>query len=80
MYSTRYCGYCVMAKRLLDKKGVAFQEIDVSGDDEKRAWLREVTGLQTVPQIFIGDRPIGGFDALSQLDRQGKLDALLSGE
>lgn len=80
MYRTRFCGYCVLAKRLLDKKGVAFQEIDVSGDSERRAWLHQVTGLRTVPQIFIGDRPVGGFDALISLERQGKLDALLAGE
>ena len=80
MYLKPYCVYCVLAKRLLDKKGVRFDAIDVTGDNQKRAWLVEVTGHFTVSQIFIGDRPIGGFDALSRLDRDGKLDALLAGE
>lgn len=80
MYRTRYCPYCVLAKRLLDKKGVRFEEIDVSGDLEKRRWLCEVTGRHKVPQIFIGDRAVGGFDELYRLERAGKLDALLAGE
>lgn len=80
MYQKPYCVYCVLARRLLDQKGVRFESVDVTGDDAKRAWLVQVTGRYTVPQIFIGDRPIGGFDALSRLERDGKLDALLSGE
>ena len=80
IYRTPYCGYCVMAKRLLEKKGVAFTEIDVSGDAAARAWLRETTGQLTVPQIFISGRPIGGYSELAALDRSGKLDALLAGE
>ncbi len=79
MYRTPFCGYCMLAKRLLSKKGVQFQEIDVSGDAEKRAWLRQVTGLNTVPQIFVDDRPIGGYLELHLLERAGKLDALLAG-
>jgi glutaredoxin 3 len=77
VYSTRFCGYCVMAARLLRKKGVEFQEIDVSADPETRVWLRAATGRLTVPQIFIDDRPVGGFDDLAALDRHGKLDQLL---
>lgn len=80
MYRTRYCPYCVLAKRLLDKKGVAVREIDVSGDLDKRRWLREVTGRHTVPQIFVADQSIGGYQELHRLDRAGKLDALLAGE
>lgn len=79
MYRTPLCGYCMLAKRLLTKKGVAFEEVDVS-DRHKRAWLREVTGLPTVPQIFVGDLHIGGYLELHLLERAGKLDALLSGE
>lgn len=80
MYRTRFCGYCMLAKRLLVKKGVPFEEIDVSGDAEKRDWLRRVSGLHTVPQIFVDDRPIGGYLELHLLERAGKLDALLAGE
>ena len=79
MYRTQFCGYCMLAKRLLVKKGVAFEEIDVSGDPEKRAWLRQASGQHTVPQIFIDDRPIGGYLELHLLERAGKLDALLAG-
>lgn len=73
VYSTDWCPYCVRAKRLLTAKGWAFEEINVEGDDEKRAWLRQVTGRATVPQIFIGDEPVGGFDDISALDRKGEL-------
>lgn len=73
VYSTTFCGYCVLAKRLLDQRGIAFEEIDVSGDHAKRAWLVQATGRRTVPQIFIGDEPIGGFDELRALDRSGEL-------
>ena len=79
MYRTQFCGYCMLAKRLLVKKGASFEEIDVSGDPEKRAWLRQVSGQYTVPQIFIDDRPIGGYLELHLLERAGKLDALLAG-
>ena len=65
------------AKRLLERKGVAYQEIDVAGDDEARAQLAERTGHRTVPQIFIGDEHVGGSDDLHALEQQGKLDALL---
>lgn len=77
IYSTDYCPYCRAAKALLSSKGVAFTEINVENDDAKRAWLTQITGQQTVPQIFIDDKPYGGFDDISELDRQGKLDALL---
>lgn len=78
VYRTPYCPYCVRAERLLRKKGVAFTEIDVSGDWERRAWLERATGRHTVPQIFINGRPIGGSDELHALDRSGKLDRLLA--
>jgi glutaredoxin 3 len=80
MYRTPYCGYCVLAKRLLQKKGVAFREVDVSGDHQARAWLRETTGQLTVPQIFVAGAPIGGYRELADLERTGKLDALLGRE
>lgn len=77
IYTTPICPYCVRAKRLLDAKGVAYEEIDVSGDDRARIDLAERTGRRTVPQIFIGEQHVGGSDELHALDRAGKLDALL---
>jgi glutaredoxin 3 len=78
MYRTPFCPYCVRAKALLNRKGVAFREIDVSGDAEKRRWLLSATHQRTVPQIFINGRSIGGCDELYLLERQGKLDELLA--
>jgi glutaredoxin 3 len=77
LYTTPSCPYCVMAKRLLTQKGVAFQEIDVANDGPKRDWLVETTGQRTVPQVFIAGKPYGGFTDIAALDRQGKLDSLL---
>ena len=79
IYTTPWCPYCVRAKRLLDKKGVSYQEIDVDGDDEARMQLAEQTGRRTVPQIFVGEHHVGGSDDLHELEAQGKLDALLAG-
>jgi glutaredoxin 3 len=73
IYTTRVCAYCVAAKRLLTARSVPYQEIDVSGDDAKRAWLVEATGRRTVPQIFIAGEPIGGYDELAALDKSGVL-------
>ena len=78
VYSTNYCGYCVRAKMLLKKLGVKFQEIDVTNDPQKREWLVATTGRRTVPQIFINDNAIGGFDELAALERQGKLAAMIA--
>ena len=80
VYSKQQCAYCVRAKALLQRKGVAFEEIDVEQDDAKRAWLVEASGQRTVPQIFVDGRPLGGFSDLEALDRQGKLDPILRGE
>lgn len=77
VYVTEYCPYCVQAKALLDKKGVSYETVDVSGDNAKRAWLAQATGRRTVPQIFINDRPVGGCDDLYALERGGKLDPML---
>ena len=77
IYTPDYCGYCKRAKALLSQKGIAFEEINVEGDDEKRAWLIEQTGQRTVPQIFINEKSIGGYDELSALDRSGKLDQII---
>jgi glutaredoxin 3 len=77
IYTTPVCPFCVSAKRLLKKKGVAYVEVDVAGDDEARIQLTERTGLRTVPQIFVGDEHVGGSDDLHALEAAGKLDALL---
>jgi glutaredoxin 3 len=78
IYTTDYCAYCIRAKHLLTKRDIAFREIDVTEDDEKRAWLVETTGRRTVPQIFIGEEPIGGYTELAALDRSGELLAKLA--
>lgn len=77
MYRTPYCGYCIGAARLLERKGVRVQEIDVSGKGDCRRWLFEATGMRTVPQIFINGRSVRGFDDIVALDRKGGLDPLL---
>jgi glutaredoxin 3 len=78
MYTTRWCGYCVRAKALLDARGVDYEEIDVGDDPGFRARLNELTGGWTVPQILIGEQPIGGYTELWRLDREGRLDELLA--
>lgn len=80
VYTTTYCGYCHAAKTLLRERGVAFAEIDCTNDAATRKWLIEQTGQRTVPQIFIGGVPVGGFSELSGLDRAGKLRAILAGD
>lgn len=77
MYCTAVCPYCVMAERLLQGKGVAVEKIRVDTDPARRAEMMTRSGRRTVPQIFVGDTHVGGFDDLSALDRAGKLDALL---
>ncbi|WP_088348451.1 MULTISPECIES: glutaredoxin 3 [Rhodomicrobium] len=80
IYTTLFCGYCTSAKRLLTKKGAAFTEIDVTMDYAKREAMVELAGgRRTVPQIFIGERHIGGSDELYALEAKGELDALLAG-
>ena len=78
VYSTGWCPYCERAKSLLGSKGVAFREIKVDEDPAERdAMLKRSGGRRTVPQIFVGDRHVGGFDELYALDRTGELDQLL---
>lgn len=80
MYSTGICPYCTMAERLLKAKGVdVIDKIRIDLEPEKRAEMMHKTGRRTVPQIYIGDTHVGGFDDLSALDRGGKLDPLLQG-
>jgi glutaredoxin 3 len=78
MYRTPFCPYCSMAARLLAQLGLEYEEIDVSGDHERRRWLLSVSGQRTVPQIFINGRSVGGFDDLSALVRRGELPELLA--
>jgi glutaredoxin 3 len=80
VYTKQNCPFCVRAKRLLDKKGVAYEEIDVKENDDLRVWLARTTGQMTVPQIFADERPLGGFSDVDALDREGKLDPILRGE
>ncbi len=77
LYSTTYCGYCSAAKRFFEAKGVAYTEVDLTGDDEGRDKLRARTGRTTVPQIFIGETHVGGYTDLVALDRAGGLEPLL---
>lgn len=78
IYTTPFCGYCARAKGLLDKKGAAYDEMDVMMDDKKRNEMRARAKRTTVPQIFINGEYIGGSDELHALDSAGKLDALLA--
>jgi glutaredoxin 3 len=73
IYTTRVCPYCVAAKRLLTTRGATYREVDVTGDEAKRAWLVETTGRRTVPQIFIAGEAVGGYDEIAALDRTGAL-------
>jgi Glutaredoxin, GrxC family len=78
IYTKWGCPYCVGAKALLDKKGVAYEEHDVTMGGSKRAEMEErVPGARTVPQVLINDKAYGGFDDISRLDSEGKLDAAL---
>lgn len=81
MYATATCPFCIMAERLLKSKGVEdIEKIRVDLEPQLRTEMMEKTGRRTVPQIYIGDTHVGGFDDLSALDRSGKLDPLLKGE
>ena len=79
LYATPYCPYCVAARQLLDRKGVGYTVIDVARDPSRRAdMIQRAGGRRTVPQIFIGQSHIGGFDDMAALERAGKLDPLLA--
>lgn len=79
VYTTTYCPYCVRAKSLLSRKGVAFEEIDVTDDEALREKMIEMSGgRRTVPEIFINGKIVGGYDDLKALDDEGKLDGLLA--
>jgi len=77
MYASAFCPFCRWAQALLERKGVEYTILDVDRDPALRAQMRERSHRRTVPQIFIGDHHVGGFDDLSALDRAGELDPLL---
>ena len=77
IYTTQWCPYCSAAKSLLAQKGVAYDEIDAEDPEVRSAMVRRANGRRTVPQIFIGERYVGGYDDLAKLDRSGELDTLL---
>lgn len=78
MYSTAWCGYCQRVRNLLERKGVAVREIKIDEDPKERdLMLQKSGGRRTVPQIFIGERHIGGYDEIAALERSGDLDKLL---
>lgn len=80
MYATRFCPYCMRARNLLKKKDIEFDEINVGGDAGLWQEMESLSGRNTVPQIFINEQPIGGYDDMALLDRQGELDTLLNTE
>lgn len=77
VYSTRFCPYCVAAKSLLKAKGITYREVPVDDDVELRREMSERAGQRTVPQIWIGERHVGGFTDLAALERRGALDELV---
>ena len=78
IYTTPFCGYCARAKGLLDRKGAAYEEMDVMMDEKRRAEMRDRSKRSTVPQIFINGQHIGGSDELAALEQAGKLDPMLA--
>lgn len=79
MYSTAWCGYCQRARNLFERKGAPVREIKIDEDAKERdVMLQKSGGRRTVPQIFIGERHVGGYDDLAALDRSGELDKLLA--
>lgn len=78
IYTKDYCPYCVKAKNLFKKKGLEFEEVDVSSDEIKEEMIKKANGRMTVPQIFVNENHIGGCDDLYELDRQGKFDSMLT--
>ncbi|MBE8163495.1 MAG: glutaredoxin 3 [Bdellovibrionaceae bacterium] len=78
LYSTDYCPFCIRAKKLLKSKNLDFKEVNLSSNAEELTKLKQRTGMQTVPQIFIHDKLIGGFQELYELEQSAKLDALVN--
>ena len=78
LYSGKFCGFCRAAERLLDSKGMKYETIKVDEDEKQFSHMMEITGRRTIPQIFIGELHVGGFDDLSALNSSGELDKLLT--
>ena len=79
LYSSRFCPYCIRAKRLLDRKGLSYRELVVDGKPKLRREMEQKSGRHTVPQIWIGETHVGGCDDLMALEQSGQLDQLLAG-
>ena len=77
LYTTRFCPYCIRARGLLDSKGVEYKDIAVDGSPQLRREMSDRSGRTSVPQIWIGERHIGGYDDMARLESQGRLDELL---
>jgi glutaredoxin 3 len=77
LYTTDRCGSCVSAKKLLEKRGIAYQEVNLSRDPDGREQLQRLTGMFTFPQVIVGERAIGGFTELLAADREGRLGELI---
>ena len=80
VYSKNYCSYCERAKSLLSSKNVPFEEVNIENDPDLMREVMTRSGMRTVPQIFVDDEPIGGYQELAALDRSGKLDDWASGD
>jgi glutaredoxin 3 len=78
IYTTNWCPYCNAAKELLSDKGVPYEEIDVTNPVQRDAMVQRANGRRTVPQIFIGETHVGGYDDMAALERRGQLDPLLA--
>ena len=78
LYGTRFCSFCLAARRLLDKKGITFEDISVDTDLDLRMEIMEKSGQRTVPQIWVGSTHVGGYSDLQALENSGDLDDLLS--
>jgi len=78
IYTTDWCPYCSAAKSLLSDKGIPYDEIDVTDPDLRAEMMQRANGRRTVPQIFIGERHVGGYDDMAALERRGQLDPLLA--
>lgn len=78
IYTTQWCPYCNAAKSLLDEKGVAYEEVNAEDPEVRMQMVQRANGRRTVPQIFIGETHVGGYDDMAALDRRGQLDPLLA--
>ena len=78
IYTTQWCPYCHAAKSLLDEKGVSYEEVDADDPDVRMVMVQRANGRRTVPQIFVGETHVGGYDDMAALDRRGQLDPLLA--